>query len=155
MITNRDKMKMKPIGVIHLPYKSTEEAPYQGCKSDGTGEIEIFDEYARGLKDVEGFSHLIILYWMHKSTNYSLLIKTPWDDKLHGLFTTRSQNRPNPIGLSVVRLIKRDGNILKIKGMDAIEGTPVIDIKPYIPEFDEEKNIKIGWLENKIRDKNE
>ena len=155
MITNRDKMKMKPIGVIHTPYKSTKEAPYQGCKSDAMCEIEIFDEYARGLKDVEGFSHLIILYWMHKSTNYSLLIKTPWDDKLHGLFTTRSQNRPNPIGLSVVRLIKRDGNILKIKGMDAIEGTPVIDIKPYIPEFDEEKNIKIGWLENKIRDKNE
>ncbi len=155
MITNRDKMKMKPIGVIHTPYKSTKEAPYQGCKSDETGEIEIFDEYARGLKDVEGFSHLIILYWMHKSTNYSLLIKTPWDDKLHGLFTTRSQNRPNPIGLSVVRLIKRDGNILKIKGIDAIEETPVIDIKPYIPEFDEEKNIKIGWLENKIRDKNE
>ncbi len=155
MITNRDKMKMKPIGVIHTPYKSTEEAPYQGCKSDAMCEIEIFDEYARGLKDVEGFSHLIILYWMHKSTNYSLLIKTPWDDKLHGLFTTRSQNRPNPIGLSVVRLIKRDGNILKIKGIDAIEETPVIDIKPYIPEFDEEKNIKIGWLENKIRDKNE
>lgn len=155
MITNRDKMKMRPIGVIHTPYKSTKEVPYQGYKSDAMCEIEIFDEYARGLKDVEGFSHLIILYWMHKSTNYSLLIKTPWDDKLHGLFTTRSQNRPNPIGLSIVRLIKRDGNILKIKGIDAIEETPVIDIKPYIPEFDEEKNIKIGWLENKIRDKNE
>jgi len=114
-------------------------------------EIEIYKEYEEGLKDIEGFSHLIVLYYFHKSDSYRLLVKTPWDTKLHGLFTTRSPNRPYPIGFSVVELVERKGNILKVKGLDAIDNTPLIDMKPYIPVIDSETNTKIGWLEDKIK----
>jgi len=146
-------MNLKQIGIIHTPYERFKEVPYQSSLSEDVCEIEVFKDYEGGLKDIEGFSHLIVLYWMHKSTGYSLLVKTPWDTELHGLFTTRSPNRPNPIGISIVRLIERKGNILRVKGIDAIDGTPLIDIKPYVPEFDEKekREVKIGWLEGKIK----
>ncbi|MGB2727772.1 MAG: tRNA (N6-threonylcarbamoyladenosine(37)-N6)-methyltransferase TrmO [Halobacteriota archaeon] len=146
-------MELKQIGVIHTPYKTSKEVPHQGSLSEEVCEIEVFKEYEGGLKDIEGFSHLIVLYWLHKSTGYSLLVKTPWDTELHGLFTTRSPNRPNPIGISIVRLIERKGNILGVKGVDAIDGTPLIDIKPHVPEFDdkEKREVKIGWLEGKLK----
>jgi len=147
------KMELKQIGVIHTPYKTPEECPCQACKSELIAEIEVFKEYEGGLKDIEGFSHLIVLYWLHKSKGYSSLVRTPWDTELHGLFTTRSPHRPNPIGISIVRLIERKGNILGVKGVDAIDGTPLIDIKPYVPEFDEKerREVKIGWLEGKLK----
>ncbi len=146
-------MKLKQIGVIHTPYKTLTECPRQTCKSEQIAEIEVFKEYEGGLKDIEGFSHLIVLYWLHKSTGYSSLVRTPWDTELHGLFTTRTPNRPNPIGISIVRLVERKGNILGVKGVDAIDGTPLIDIKPYVPEFDEKerRDVKIGWLEGKLK----
>lgn len=146
-------MELTQIGVIHTQYKTLQECPYQTCKSKQIAEIEVFDDYVGGLKDVEGFSHIIILYWLHKSMGYSLLVKTPWDTKLHGLFTTRSPRRPNPIGISVVKLIERRGRILSVKGIDAIDGTPLIDIKPYVPEFDEneKQEVKVGWLEGRIK----
>lgn len=142
-------MKLKPIGIIHSPYKTRAEAPPQG-KSDIL-EIEIFKEYEEGLKDIETFSHLHVIYWMHKSKDYSLLITTPWDTKLHGLFATRTPNRPNPLGHSVVELIERKGNILKVRGLDAIEGTPVIDIKPYVPRIDVKPEADSGWLGDKLK----
>ncbi|MFZ2071277.1 MAG: tRNA (N6-threonylcarbamoyladenosine(37)-N6)-methyltransferase TrmO [Halobacteriota archaeon] len=140
-------MKINPIGVIHSQYKTPEECPRQTCQSEQISEIEVFAEYTGGLKDIEGFSHIIILYWLHKSKGYSLLVRTPWDTELHGLFTTRSPHRPNPIGISIVRLLERKGNILRVKGIDAIDGTPLIDIKPYVPEFDEKekREVKIGY----------
>ena len=146
-------MKLKQIGVIHTPYKTLTECPRQTCKSEQIAEIEVFKEYEGGLKDIEGFSHLIVLYWLHKSTGYSSLVRTPWDTELHGLFTTRTPNRPNPIGISIVRLVERKGNILRVKGIDAIDGTPLIDIKPHVPEFDEKEmqEVKIGWLEGKLK----
>lgn len=146
-------MKLKQIGVIRTPYKTLTECPCQTCKSEQIAEIEVFKEYEGGLKDIEGFSHLIVLYWLHKSKGYSLLVRTPWDVGLHGLFTTRSPDRPNPIGISVVRLIERKGNILRVRGIDAIDGTPLIDIKPYVPEFEEKekREVKIGWFEGKIK----
>ena len=146
-------MELKQIGVIHTPYKKSRECPCQAYKSGQIAEIEIFKEYEGGLKDVEGFSHLIVMYWLHKSKGYSLLVRTPWDTELHGLFTTRSPHRPNPIGISVVRLIEREGNKLRVEGIDAIDGTPLIDIKPYVPEFGEKelREVKIGWLEGKIK----
>jgi len=146
-------MQLKQIGAIHTPYKRTKEVPYQSSLSEEVCEIEIFKEYEGGLKDIEGFSHLIVLYWLHKSKGYSLLVRTPWDTEPHGLFTTRSPHRPNPIGISIVRLIERRGNILKVKGIDAIDGTPLIDIKPYVPEFGEKEKgeVRIGWFEGKIR----
>ncbi|MEA2089508.1 MAG: tRNA (N6-threonylcarbamoyladenosine(37)-N6)-methyltransferase TrmO [Thermoproteota archaeon] len=141
------KLELKPIGVVHSSYKSRKETPPQGGEA---AEIVIFDEYEGGLKDIEGFSHLHILYWLHKSKGYSLSVRTPWDSKPHGLFTTRTPRRPNPIGHSVVQLIKRKGCVLKVKGLDAIEGTPVLDIKPYIPSIDSKPKAKTGWLEDKI-----
>jgi len=145
-------MQLKQIGAIHTPYKRTKEVPYQSSLSEEVCEIEIFREYEGGLKDIEGFSHLIVLYWMRKSEGYSLLVRTPWDTELHGLSTTRSPRRPNPIGISIVRLLERKGNILRVRGVDAIDGTPLIDIKPYVPEFGEKekREVRIGWFEGRI-----
>ncbi len=153
MEEKQNKMTLTPIGVIHSPYKSLGDCPRQASKSEVVAVIEVFEQYAGGLKDIEGFSHLILLYWLHKSHGYSLLVRTPWDTELHGLFTTRSPNRPNPIGISVVKLIERRGNILQVKGIDAIDGTPLIDIKPYVPEFNfnDRDEKRIGWLTDKIK----
>jgi len=93
----KHSLELKPIGIIHSPYKNTRAAPYQGYKSEEISRIEIFKEFEEGLKDVEGFSHIIVIYWFHKSHGYHLLVKTPWDDNLHGLFTTRSPHRPCPL----------------------------------------------------------
>ena len=146
-------LELKPIGIIHSPYKSREEAPYQGCERDEICQVELFKEFEEGLKDIEGFSHITLIYYFHKSRGYHLLVKTPWDVKLHGLFTTRSPNRPCPLGLSVVELVAREKNILKVKGLDAIDGTPLLDIKPYIPSIDEKVQVEIGWLKDKLRKK--
>jgi len=146
----RHNLELKPIGIIHSPYETMGEAPFQGYKSEEISQIEVFKEFEEGLKDIEGFSHIIIIYWFHKSQGYHLLVKTPWDDSLHGLFTTRSPRRPCPLGLTVVELIAREKNILKVKGLDAIDGTPLLDIKPYIPSVDERLVVKPGWLEGKL-----
>jgi formylmethanofuran dehydrogenase subunit E len=143
-------LELKPIGVIHSPYKDTTEAPHQGCQAEETSCIEVFEEFEEGLKDIDGFSHIVVIYWFHKSVGYHLLVRTPWDDALHGVFATRSPHRPCPLGLAVVKLIVREKNILKVKGLDAIDGTPVLDIKPYIPAVDE-PNVRVGWLEDKLR----
>jgi tRNA-Thr(GGU) m(6)t(6)A37 methyltransferase TsaA len=143
-------LRLKPIGVIHSPYHAG-QAPYQGCGREEICRVEVFDQFAEGLKDIEGFSHIVLIYWLHKSKGHSLMVTTPWDTKPHGLFTTRSPNRPCPLGLSVVRLVAREKNILKVKDLDAIDGTPLLDIKPYIPTIDEKTDIKIGWFENKLR----
>lgn len=133
------------IGIVHSPYKTTQEAPRQG--TDEICEVEIFKEYEKGLEDIDGFSHFHLFYWLHKSQGYKLIVQTPWDEKPHGLFTTRSPHRPNPLAHSIVELVKRKENILKVKGLDAIDGTPVIDIKPYTKKLEIKKNAKSGWLD--------
>jgi len=145
------KIELKPIGIIHSPYKNLEDIPCQSYRSKKIGEVEIFKEYEDGLKDIEGFSHIIIVYYFHLSKNYSLNTRPFLDKELRGVFATRSPHRPNRIGISTVRLLGRRGNILKVKGMDVIDGTPLLDIKPYVQKFDERKNIKIGWLEDKLK----
>ena len=147
----RHSLELKPIGIIHSPYKNTKEAPYQGYKSEEISQIEVFQEFEKGLQDIEGFSHIIVIFWFHKSQGYHLLVKTPWDDNLHGLFATRSSQRPCPLGLTVVELLARENNILKVKGLDAIDDTPLLDIKPYISLIDERSVVKPGWLEGKLR----
>jgi len=144
-------MEIKPIGIIHSPFKRKEDIPCQGYRSEKTGEIEIFDEFSEGLKDIEGFSHLIILYFFHESEGYSPLVKTFLDEKPHGIFACRHYNRPNPIGISIVKLLERKGNKLKIGQIDLLDGTPLIDIKPYVPKFDKRENVKIGWLKDKLK----
>ena len=140
------KIELKPVGVIHSPYKSKAEAPYQGYFSNETCEVEVFKEYEAGLKDVEGFSHLIVLYLCHESRGWSLLQVTPWEAEPHGVFAIRSPNRPNPIGYCVVELVERKGNILSVRRLDAIDGTPLLDIKPYVPKIDQPADVKAGWL---------
>lgn len=137
--------KLEIIGVVHSPYKTKSDAPRQG--TEGVSIIEIADEYKSGLKDIEDFSHLHIIYWLHKSKGYDLIVHTPWDTIPHGLFTTRSPRRPNPIGHAVVELINRKENKLYVKGLDAIEGTAVIDIKPYVKKLDIRENANEGWIE--------
>jgi tRNA-Thr(GGU) m(6)t(6)A37 methyltransferase TsaA len=133
----RQSLELKPIGIIHSPYKNTEAIPYQGYKSEEISQIEVFKEFEEGLKDIEGFSHIVVIYWFHKSQGYHFLVKTPWDDSLHGLLT-------------VVELLAREKNILKVKGLDAIDGTPLLDIKPYVPAIDERAVVKPGWFEGKL-----
>ncbi|KPJ49432.1 S-adenosyl-L-methionine-binding protein [candidate division TA06 bacterium DG_26] len=137
-------VEMKPIGVIHSPYKTKAEAPHQG--KDEICQIEVFREYEEGLNDIERFTHLHVVYWLHLSSGYSLMVQTPWDAVLHGLFSTRSPHRPNPLGYAVVELLERNGNLLKVRGLDAVEGTPLLDIKPYIPNLDARPDASRGWL---------
>jgi len=128
---SRAALTLKPIGVIHSPYKTKDEMPIQGrFKPDVTGEIKVFEEYKEGLKDIEGFSHLIILYWFHRAGKLSLLVRPYLDDDPHGIFATRYLARPNPIGLSLVRLLGREGSVLRIAEVDVLDGTRLLDIKP-------------------------
>ncbi|KPL03753.1 MAG: hypothetical protein AMJ73_05400 [candidate division Zixibacteria bacterium SM1_73] len=141
------RTKLKSIGIIHVPPQDKEAS---GEKDAVTiSKIEVFRKYQDGLKDVEGFSHLVILYLLHKSKSYSLHVRPRLDTTLRGVFATRSPNRPNRIGVRVVELLERNGNKLKVKGLDAEDNTPLLDIKPYTPK-DRIENIKIGWLEGKI-----
>jgi len=144
-------LELRPIGIVHSPYLDRGEAPRQGCEREEICRVEVFKEFEEGLKDIEGFSHVILIYWFHKSRGYHLLVTTPWDIKLHGLFTTRSPDRPCPLGLCVVELVAREKNILKVKGLDAIDGTPLLDIKPYVPSIDERANVQIGWLKDRLK----
>jgi tRNA-Thr(GGU) m(6)t(6)A37 methyltransferase TsaA len=125
-----------PIGVVHSPYKARNEAPHQGRFSGTVSDIEIFDAYVVGLNDVEKHHHLIVLSWFDQSDRNVLRATPPHTGIEHGVFATRSPERPNPIGLCVVDLVERKGTILKVRGLDSIDGTPVIDIKPYSPGID-------------------
>ena len=146
-----DEIKYKPIGTIHSPFKEPKGTPIQPAGATGVhGTVEVFPEYSRGLKDVDGFSHLILIYHFHLSQGVSLEATPYMDNKAHGVFSMRGPSRPNPIGISVVRLLRIGGNILHIQDVDIIDGTPLLDIKPYVPEFDTREVAKIGWLEEKV-----
>jgi tRNA-Thr(GGU) m(6)t(6)A37 methyltransferase TsaA len=140
----------KPIGIIHSPFKDIKGMPIQPAGAKGiAGTIELKTEYLEGLTDLEGFSHLILIYHFHLSTGYSLMVKPFMDEYLRGVFATRAPKRPNPIGISVVRLKEIKGNILYIEDLDIVNGTPLLDIKPYVPEFDIQGTVRIGWLSEK------
>ncbi len=143
---------MTPIGVIHSPYQTVESMPIQPSgAAEVAGRVVIDSAFADGLEDTEGFSHLILLYCFHRSRGYELRVKPFLDDLHRGLFATRAPRRPNPIGISTVALIRRDGNILHIRGVDVLDGTPLLDIKPYVPAFDAPHASRIGWLEGKAQ----
>jgi tRNA-Thr(GGU) m(6)t(6)A37 methyltransferase TsaA len=144
-------MKIKPIGIIHSPFTSKQETPVQPFRSKAVGEIEVFKEYERGLDDIEGFSHLILIYKFHRSRGFSLKVKPFLNDRLRGLFATRAPRRPNQIGLSVVKLIRCRGNILFVNGIDVIDGTPLLDIKPYVPDFNSGEEVRTCWIEGRIQ----
>ncbi len=147
----RQAIIYRPIGTIHSPFKEPHDAPIQSaCAGDSEGTIEIFPEYSEGLADLEGFSHIILLYHFHLAKKgFSLKVKHCLDDQVRGVFATRAPARPNAIGMSVVRLIKIEGTKLTIRDVDILDGTPLLDIKPYVPEFDSRNAEKIGWLSGK------
>jgi len=140
-----------PIGIVHSPFSDTAGMPIQPSGAKGTkGTVELMPEYAEGLQDLEGFSHVILIYHLHLSMGFSLKVKPFLDHQLRGVFATRAPKRPNPIGISVVRLKEIKGNILHIEDIDIVDGTPLLDIKPYVPEFDAQETVRIGWLSDKI-----
>ncbi len=150
------RIDIEPIGIIHSPFKGKEDIRTLGFSSatgfdDVEGEIEIFKKYEEGLKDIEGFSHLIVIYLFHKIESHSLHVKPFLDSNLRGVFSTRHPKRPNRIGFTIVKLLERKKNILKVKGIDMLEGSPVLDIKPYTYR-DMKDNVKIGWLEGLLKE---
>lgn len=137
-----------PIGTIHTPYTDVKNMPIQPLAAEGVkGYIELLPEYVAGLKDIEGFSHLTLLYRFHKITSYELVLKPFMDTEVRGVFACKAPKRPNAIGLSTVRLLGVDGNILHIEQVDMLDGTPLIDIKPFYPRYDNREHVQIGWLE--------
>jgi tRNA-Thr(GGU) m(6)t(6)A37 methyltransferase TsaA len=136
---------MRPIGVIHSPFTEKKQTPIQPTRSQATGSVEIYPDFAAGLQDLDGFSHIILLYVFHQSNGYSLRIKPFLDDQERGLFATRYPVRPNPIGLSIVKLESVQDNTLNIAGVDVLDGTPLLDIKPYVPDFDIRVETQTGW----------
>ena len=142
----------EPIGTIQTPFKDTHDMPIQAKGGKGIkGTIKIKPSLAEGLKDIGGFSHIILIYSFHRSKNYSLMVKPFLDDTLHGVFATRAPKRPNPIGISVVRLRKVEGRVLHIEDVDIVNGTPLLDIKPYVPDIDAFQTKRIGWLSKKTK----
>ena len=144
------EIKYRPIGVIHSPFKQTKGMPIQPTGARGVaGTVEVIPEYGDGLKDLDGFSHIFLLYHFHLSQGYSLTVKPYLDDSLRGVFATRAPRRPNAIGISVVRLVEIEGCTLHIEDLDIVDSTPLLDIKPYVSEFDSREVERIGWLAGK------
>lgn len=142
----------EPIGVIHTPFKNIGGMPIQSAGAKGIeGKIILNKKFVKGLLDLDGFSHIILLYHFHKSEGYKLHTTTFLDEKIHGVFATRAPKRPNQIGISVVELLSINRNILHIKNVDMLDGTPLIDIKPYVSDFDLFRKIKKGWLKSKMK----
>jgi tRNA-Thr(GGU) m(6)t(6)A37 methyltransferase TsaA len=136
---------LKPIGVIHSPFTDPGQTPIQPTRSQAVGRVEVYSEFIDGLQDLEGFSHIMLLYIFHKAHGFNLLVKPFLDDQMRGLFATRFPCRPNPIGLSIVRLLSRRDNTLDIEGVDVLDGTPLLDIKPFVPDFDGYQDVQTGW----------
>jgi tRNA (adenine37-N6)-methyltransferase len=146
----------KSIGIIRSPFKSLNEMPIQPSGASGVkGIVEVESKYENALKDLDGFSHIILIYHFHKSEGFSLQIVPFLDDKPRGLFATRAPKRPNPIGFSVVKLKEVKGNILKIENVDVLDRTPLLDIKPFVPDFDVYNNVQTGWLEKASKNVND
>ncbi|MFP4191471.1 MAG: tRNA (N6-threonylcarbamoyladenosine(37)-N6)-methyltransferase TrmO [Candidatus Hydrogenedentota bacterium] len=145
-------MYLEPIGAIYSPFAQLNDMPIQPRGAVGLeGTVHIKEDYVEGLRDLEGFSHLILIYWFHLSRTYSLNVIPFLDEQERGLFATRAPRRPNPIGVSVVQLDKVEGAVLHIRNVDMLNGTPLLDIKPYVPDFDAVESPRIGWLEGTSR----
>ena len=143
-------IQYQPIGTIHSPFDEPQNMPIQPVGALGiSGTVVIDPEFQEGLQDLSGFSHIILVYHFHLSKGYAMKVKPFLDDNLRGLFATRAPRRPNPIGISVVRLERIEANVLHIMNLDIVDGTPLLDIKPYVPDFTESEDVKIGWLSKK------
>lgn len=144
---NKSPFVFQPIGIIHSPFPDPVGMPIQPAGARGVqGTIEIWEEYRDGLLDIERFSHIILIYALHKGQGYNLLVTPFLDTRQHGIFATRAPKRPNPIGLSIVKLTNVEGNRIHIEDVDILDGTPLLDIKPYIPAFDAYPDAAPGWF---------
>ncbi len=141
------EFRLKALGVIHSCHATKEETPIQGAfKPDAVGTVEVFPEFAAGLRDIGLFSHIILIYHFDRSGNVELVRKPFLDDTPHGIFATRHPCRPNGIGISMVRLLRHEDNLLTVSGIDVLDGTPLLDIKPYVPRFDCYPEASEGWF---------
>ena len=141
----------RPIGLIRSPFADTEGMPIQAVAAAGVrGRVELDPEFSDGLADLDGFSHLVLIYHLHRITTPRLTVTPFLDTRAHGIFATRSPARPNPIGLSTVRLVGIDGTTLEIEDVDVVDGTPLLDIKPYVPAFDDRADARIGWFADRV-----
>jgi tRNA (adenine37-N6)-methyltransferase len=139
-------LSFRPIGFARTPYEDTKQIPKGfGAKHDAEGVLEIEPEFEAGLKDIEGFSHLFVIWTFHRSDGFDLVGTPPIDDRPHGVFATRSPRRPNPIGLTVVELLRQVGSKLHVRGVDMLDATPILDIKPYLSNIPPEK-LRRGWV---------
>jgi tRNA-Thr(GGU) m(6)t(6)A37 methyltransferase TsaA len=146
----KDSYTVHSIGIIHTPFNQREGMPIQPGSSRGVkGKIVLDPDYAEGLQDLDGFSHVILIYLFDRANSPQLRVKPFLDDVKRGLFATRTPNRPNPIGISVVKLLSIQENVLEIQNLDIMDGTPLLDLKPYVPDFDHPEEVRIGWLEDK------
>ncbi len=145
-------VQYEPIGVIRTPYKMKKGTPIQPSGArDVKGTVELNPEYTEGLKDLDGFTHIILIYHFHRTDGHSLHVQPYMDQTKRGVFATRIPGRPNPIGISIVRLDEIQGNTLHVRDVDILDGTPLLDIKPYVPEFDAAPDVEIGWLTNRVQ----
>lgn len=142
-------MELKPIGIIHSAFKTAAEAPFQGRLTGERATLEIFPALADGLKDIEQASHLIVLYWCHLADRDRWLTRTPHGPEIRGVFACRSPARPNPISFCVAELLQREDNRLLVRGVDAVDGSPLLDIKPYSSDLDSVTGVRIGWFKKK------
>lgn len=144
----RMKIEYHPIGFVHSPHQTARGTPIQASRARGVeATVEIDEEYVEGPSDLDGFSHIILICHLHKASPFKLKVVPYLDTELRGLFATRAPSGPNPIGLSVVRLLQIDGRRLRIEGVDLVDGTPVLDIKPFVREFDDQTEVRCGWLD--------
>ena len=141
----------RPVGVIRSPLKDPRGAPIQASAGQVRGTVEVFEPYVPGLKDIGGFSHIILVYHMHLAARPSLVVTPFLDVRQHGIFSTRAPVRPNPIGLSVVRLLGVRGGRLRVQDLDVVDGTPLLDIKPYVPDFDSRQAGRVGWYAARLK----
>jgi tRNA (adenine37-N6)-methyltransferase len=143
------QITLKRIGVIRTPYKEASGTPIQTIYAQGIeGQVVLDDPYHEALDDIEGFEHLWLIYWMDRTSEYRPRVMPYRDTKEHGLFATRSPSRPNPIGMSIVRFMRREGSVLYVQDMDMLDGTQLLDIKPYVPAFDSHSSSRAGWFDN-------
>lgn len=145
---NHRTVTFAPIGTVRSPHTDPEQTPIQPVYAEGLrGRVELLPEFSAGLADIEGFSHIYLIYWLHRAEAARLRVRPFLEDTERGIFATRAPWRPNPIGMSLVRLVAREGDVLIIEGVDVLDGTPLLDIKPYAPRYDQVEDPRGGWTE--------
>ena len=144
----RQEVVLRAIGVIRSPHRSAAGTPIQSAYADAVeGDVVVDEDFVTALDDIDGFERIWLIYCLDRAKPWKSKVVPYRDTQERGLFATRAPSRPNPVGLSVVRLLARQGNVLRVRGLDVLDGTPVLDVKPYVPEFDRPRHVRTGWLE--------